>query len=128
MKLTNTYTKKDVTKAAYSYLYSVSNLVMNRKPSFDMRYNFSKELALEIQKLAHALNKSEALSKMKKRRANKPVAFTNILQNPLVIDLIKNGHEVKHFNQRVVQFYGGRNHHAKSSVDEKVISIFAKRK
>jgi len=118
-------TIKEASKLAFKLIYSPYSIILDKKPKLDMRYNFSK-LILKIYK-QNALTfseKKEILSLRKQRRLSKNIE-TNYLNNPILVDYIKNKKDVKHVFCDRIEFYG-RNHWAKNNNDLKVISIIKK--
>ena len=119
--------QKRIEKRAYQWLFSYDNLIINRKPKFDMRFNESKQVLKLINKLKYTFNKDEVLALKKARLSSRQgIEFISLFNNPLVKDVLRHKHDVRHYNTNVVSFSDGRNHHAKNAKDVKIISIFKK--
>ncbi len=102
---------------------SSRHIVLGNDFSYDARTRIGRLASKFVSDLKNKINRSEIRSIRILRRDSKPVEFTNILSNKLLVDLQKNS--VKYINPNVANFYG-RNHHAKNDQDRRVLAVFAK--
>ena len=119
---------KEANRIAYSYLYGYKNLKWDTLPKLDMRFRISK-LAVEIFKKNQLTDtiRSEVTWKRRNRNLNKPYYFISIMNNPLLLDFMKNRDHVEKIYYDHIWFCG-RNHWAKSRKDLVILSVLQKMK
>jgi hypothetical protein len=122
-----TYTKEEIAAArrmAFHYLFSIDNIVLNRRFRYDHRTRIGNLAASIIR--ATPVDRDAIRAKKRERAVRKnAMKFSNVLTNPLVIDFKKNGGQVLFDRLRHAD---GRNHWAKGHLDFKILKIIANRR
>lgn len=116
---------KKATKRGYQIIFSIGNLMINKLPRLDRRYNLNKEILLfvRINQLSH-IEKKEILAVKKSRAIAKSMCtYVPIRQNKLYVDYRNNRNNIKYIDDDCIHFSSGRNHWAKNDRDLKVINI-----
>lgn len=114
---------KSAKKMAYSFAFSINNLILNRRFKFDARTRIGKAANVIIKELI--IDKKSIITKRKLRFANKLNVFSNILNNKLLLDFRAHTSDVRFIHANFIQFWN-RNHHAKNEQDLKVLSVIKK--
>ncbi len=121
------FTNQEIKKAekiAYQALYSTYNMRMNVRFRYDARTRVGSLSAAIYYTEEGKLNKVAIYNKRRKRIANKPEEYTNILNNKIYNDWKKNKSQAQVYNNHIR--FQGRNHWAKNTEDLKVLSIIKK--
>ena len=127
MKKYSELTPKEV---ALRYIYSRDNIGrFQRKPKFDRRTNFGKEvhrLIIELQ-----ISESEKWEIVKKRKARNDAKrignpLPNWINRPIYIDAEKHPKDIRWINSDHINFAHGRNHWAKDETDRKILAVLSK--
>ena len=117
--------KKIAEKRAYNYLFSLQNVLLNKKFQYDRRYRVGKLAnSIILNKQLTPVQKMEILEKRRFRAKSRQISPT-ILRNPILIDYLKHKSDVKYIHDSFIQFYG-RNHHAKNAQDFMVLKVLKK--
>lgn len=123
------YTKEETrlaNKMAMQYLYSINNILLNKRFRYDARTRVGN-LAASIVR-AKQLSESEKMQikALKRKRANARSQNNQvpILRQPIVVDWIKNKRWLKVQNNRLTDGY--RNHWAKNEKDLKILAVLRK--
>jgi hypothetical protein len=95
----------------------------NKRPKLDMRFNFNKQVANELIKIELTENEETLILRKRADRRKNKFVFSNVLNNPLVIDYKANKSRITHIHKEVINFDNYRNHWAKNEFDLKVIAI-----
>lgn len=85
-------------------------------------------LALQIiYEITPTYNFNEVREKRRERSRRKSEAFTNVYSSPLVKDYLSNKNSIIKIFPDHIQFYGRRNHWAKTEKDLKILEILSKK-
>lgn len=127
MKPYTTEEKKAASKRAFNYIFSLDNVLLDRKFKYDRRFRIGNLAnSIVFKKQLTAEQKKEIMEKRKSRaRAKAKKVNENILKNPILVDFLKHKHNVKYINDGFIEFYG-RNHHAKTPQDHMILKVLKK--
>lgn len=126
--------KKEARKLYYNYLVrKIRNIYLRDidAPRLDMRYNKNRAIMSEFAKMMRSTNFAALWIKghdkyMTRLTERKPFVFSNVLNNPIVIDYYMNRSQIKNVAKDCIIFHGGRNHWAKDKRDIRILAILAK--